>query len=690
MADGDTGVACKGREMAVYMTSLDRAARLALTVSGDKWAMAMLALPDGPVSEVCMAADPAVAAALRDLAAHVGRDDVELPAPGAPALSCAGIASWRGVRRAMRHAAGDGHVTVATADSAPRTHDAEVMRGLGHIADLLADACASPVAAGAADPADGALPFRELFESAPALFLVLEPRRFHIVAVSNAYLQATMVERGHVLGRPIFDVFPAGPMERDGEGAAALKASLEQVRRTGKADLMALQRYPIRRPSAQDDGFEERYWSPINAPVLDAAGDVAFIIHRVEDVTSYVAGHRPGQALSARDMVRLEAEIVARAPALERPAEAACDTMRVLLIDDEATMVDHVRGILERAGFAFHAAHSARVGLELARTVQPDVILIDKVWPDLDGIALLRLMRRDESLSTVPVIMLSVRADEAARVAALGEGADDFVPKPFTAKDLVARIEANVRLVRLRRDAVWRQGELVRLRQSQQQLRTLLDTVQRVRDDERRMLAREVHDQLGQLLTAAKIDIRLLQRRIADPAQPPAREQIAAELDSALTGVDRAIAAVQDIAALLRPPALEQGGLVAALRWQADDLRRRTGIECVVRHEPEGYVEQPPFVAGELLRMCQEALTNVLRHACATRILIQVVVRNACLLVRICDDGAGIARVKLHDPASLGLKGMRERAASINASVHVYGRRGRGTMVTIRRRLAFL
>jgi len=342
---------------------------------------------------------------------------------------------------------------------------------------------------------------------------------------------------------------------------------------------------------------------------------------------------------------------------------------RVLLIDDEPLLVAHVKRILERAGFVFHAAQTARGGFDLATAIQPDVILIDKVMPDLDGTSLLRLMRMSDALSTVPIIMLSGRVDETARIAALAAGADDVVAKPFSAKELVARIDANVRLVRMRRDTVWRQGELLRLQQSQQELRTLLDTVQKVRDDERRMLAREVHDQLGQILTAVKIDIRLLQDRLAP--------------------VDLAIAAVQDIAALLRPPALEEGGLVAALQWQASDLRRRTGIDCAVRHNPADYVEQAPFVAGELLRMCQEALTNVLRHAQASHVIIQVTMRNASLLVRICDNGIGIPRARVHDPVSLGLKGMSERAASVRATVHVYGRRGRGTMVAIRRRLAF-
>lgn len=361
----------------------------------------------------------------------------------------------------------------------------------------------------------------------------------------------------------------------------------------------------------------------------------------------------------------------------------------VLLIDDEELLVAHVRRILERGGFAFHSAQTAREGLELATSIRPDVILIDKVMPDLDGTELLRLMRENELLSTVPVIMLSGYADEAARVAALGAGADDFVVKPFSAKELIARIEGNVRLVRVRRDVVWRQGELLRLRQSQQELRTLLATAQRVRVDERRMLAREVHDQLGQILTAAKIDIRLLQVRLDKSEQALAADEISKEIGAALSSIDLAIAAVQDISALLRPPALEEGGLVAALRWQANDMQRRTGIECSVKHDPGGYIEPSPFVAGELLRMCQEALTNVLRHAGATRVILQVARRGTHLLVRICDNGCGIPRESVRDPASIGLQGMSERAVCIRASVHIYGKEGRGTMLAIRRRLGF-
>lgn len=399
--------------------------------------------------------------------------------------------------------------------------------------------------------------------------------------------------------------------------------------------------------------------------------------------------------VSLAALLHLSAATLARAmrqnpsPATGAQSPVAAPT-RVLLIDDEALLVLHVQRILERAGFAFFSAGGARDGLALATSIRPDVILVDKMMPDIDGVALLRMMRSDPVLSTTPVIMLSGYADESARVTALTEGADDFVAKPFSSRDLVARIQASVRLVRMRRNAIWREGELVRLRQSQQELQTLLDTVQKVRADERKMLARELHDQLGQILTAVKIDMRLLEKAAAAAAaEHDAPEHSPLPDDSGASSIDMAIAAVQNISALLRPPALEEGGLPGALRWQSADLQRRTRITCTLAYVQAGYIEPPEFVAGELLRMCQEALTNVLRHAGATRIVIQLARRGACLILRICDDGAGIARDALDAPGSLGLQGMRERAQSIGATVRVRGRQGRGTMVTIRRRLAY-
>jgi signal transduction histidine kinase/ActR/RegA family two-component response regulator len=150
--------------------------------------------------------------------------------------------------------------------------------------------------------------FRALFESAPGLYLVLAPDapRFTIVAVSDAYLRATMTERAAILGRGLFEVFPDNPGDPHATGTRNLAASLERVLATRAQDMMAVQKYDIRRPEAEGSVFEERFWSPVNLPVLDGDGNLAHIIHRVEDVTDFV---RLEQAGADQDRIRRELQV---------------------------------------------------------------------------------------------------------------------------------------------------------------------------------------------------------------------------------------------------------------------------------------------------------------------------------------------------------------------------------------------
>jgi PAS domain S-box-containing protein len=126
--------------------------------------------------------------------------------------------------------------------------------------------------------------FRRFFESAPGLYLVLTPD-LRIVAVSNAWLSATMTRREDLIGKPLFEVFPKNPADPGATGETNLLASLGRVLKNGAADAMPVQKYDVRHPASSGGAFEERYWSPLNAPVLGANGEVEFIIHSVEDVT---------------------------------------------------------------------------------------------------------------------------------------------------------------------------------------------------------------------------------------------------------------------------------------------------------------------------------------------------------------------------------------------------------------------
>src|SRR5690242_2811144 len=120
--------------------------------------------------------------------------------------------------------------------------------------------------------------FQLLFESSPGLYLVLSPS-LEIVAVSDAYLKATMTSREEIVGREIFDVFPDNPSDPGADGVGNLSASLKRVLQKKQFDAMAVQKYDIQRPLSEGGGFEARYWSPLNSPVLDKNNRIEYIIH---------------------------------------------------------------------------------------------------------------------------------------------------------------------------------------------------------------------------------------------------------------------------------------------------------------------------------------------------------------------------------------------------------------------------
>jgi PAS domain-containing protein len=129
------------------------------------------------------------------------------------------------------------------------------------------------------------------------LYLVLT-LALTIVAVSDAYLKATMTKRELILGHGLFEIFPDNPGDPNATGVRNLKASLDRVLTNRVPDTMAVQKYDIRRPESEGGGFEERYWGPVNSPVLGANGEVTYIIHRVEDVTKFVRLKQAGSEQS--------------------------------------------------------------------------------------------------------------------------------------------------------------------------------------------------------------------------------------------------------------------------------------------------------------------------------------------------------------------------------------------------------
>jgi PAS domain S-box-containing protein len=212
------------------------------------------------------------------------------------------------------------------------------------------------------------------------------------------------------------------------------------------------------------------------------------------------------------------------------------------------------------------------------------------------------------------------------------------------------------------------------LRASRSALRSLATRQQDIREDERSRIAREIHDSLGQALTALKLQLAAAQDAAATEA--PA---LSTRLAETALMVDDLVKSVRRIATELRPPILDQLGLPAAVEWLAQDFARRTGIRCQTSILPtDGAITNE--LATALFRIVQEALTNVLRHAGATRVDIELGVKSGCVMLEINDDGSGITEAGM-GPGSLGILGMRERAAALGGVLEVAPRSNGGTRV---------
>lgn len=247
----------------------------------------------------------------------------------------------------------------------------------------------------------------------------------------------------------------------------------------------------------------------------------------------------------------------------------------------------------------------------------------------------------------------------------------------YALKEILETPEQGVLPAQSADEALRYAGAEERLRRSEEQLRRLAGHLISVREEERRHIAREIHDELGQVLTGLKMDVTWLARRLNDD-----QRLLLEKTDSMSRLIDAAFVTVRRIATGLRPEVLDNMGLVAAVDWQAKEFQKRTGIRCRVELPPES-VKLDLNASTTAFRIFQEILTNVARHARATRVDICLGVSKDRLTLEVADNGVGISEGEVDGKKSLGLLGMRERALLVGGEVNISGAPGQGTRVTM-------
>ena len=217
-----------------------------------------------------------------------------------------------------------------------------------------------------------------------------------------------------------------------------------------------------------------------------------------------------------------------------------------------------------------------------------------------------------------------------------------------------------------------------RLSKSRERLRNLSGRLQSVLEDERTRISREIHDELGQALTAMKMDLSLIRRRLlSDGLGEPA-----AKIQEIELGATRIIRTVRKIATDLRPGILDELGVVAAIKWMAKNFQNRTGIRCKVAVQGVDKISDTAR-ATAIFRFAQEALTNVMRHAAASQVTVSMKKKDDTLVLEVRDNGIGIKEGRIFDSKSLGLVGIRERVLLLGGEALISGKTGEGTVVRV-------
>jgi signal transduction histidine kinase len=357
---------------------------------------------------------------------------------------------------------------------------------------------------------------------------------------------------------------------------------------------------------------------------------------------------------------------------------------KILVVDDNPVALFAVAHPLGAAGYSVLEASTGAQGLALARAELPELVLLDVMLPDINGVDLCRQIKAGADTGQSFVVLLSsVETSPNSQSLGLEAGADGYLARPIENRELVARVQAMLRLKRaesalrkahdeLEKRVAERTAELSHANAALKALSLRLVDVQ---EAERRFVARELHDEIGQLVTGLKLVLETSLR----PATAAERQGF----DEAMALINDLMERVRQLSINLRPQMLDDLGLIVALDWHFKRYSKQTGIQVQFKHAqlPD---RLPPQVETAVFRIAQEALTNVARHAHVKDVAVRLWLDAERLGLQVRDTGAGFAVADaLAQRTSTGLSGMKERAELLGGEFILESAPGEGTCLTV-------
>ena len=364
---------------------------------------------------------------------------------------------------------------------------------------------------------------------------------------------------------------------------------------------------------------------------------------------------------------------------------------KILIVDDTATSLMSLAEVVSRAGYEVICAKSGEKALEILDSLRPDLILLDVQMPGMDGLELCRRIKLQEPLLCTPVIFQSVADDSETKIEGLKAGAADFVSKPYQPDEILLRIRTHLELQslqntleemvesrtrQLKSEIRERRRKEKELKVSRQNFRKLGAHMQEVREQERKHIAREIHDALGQSLTVAQIELKRLKTSYRE-----GRQDIEDLLDAVNASISEAADTARSISENLRPGMLDVLGLKPALENYLQRFLQATGMSghADINIGEDLIIEDKHAIAS--FRIAQESLTNVARHAQASKVSVDVMANENGIILAVQDNGVGVIEPERSDRNSFGIQGMRERAEMLGGSLTLESEDGTGTRV---------
>ncbi|HET9571402.1 MAG TPA: response regulator [Bacteroidales bacterium] len=351
----------------------------------------------------------------------------------------------------------------------------------------------------------------------------------------------------------------------------------------------------------------------------------------------------------------------------------------ILIVDDNSTNLLYLEIILRNIPAKLIKALSGAEALSLVNDSELSLAILDVQMPEMNGYELAVLLNENRAENKVPIIFLTANFPENARVLeGYKAGAVDYIVKPLNEVILISKIKIFLEMY-------WQKQRIIddteKLRISEEETRIAKEKVEELNqyqikalEDERAQISLQVHDELGQSMTALKMDLNWVKQNLNDT------DLAAQKIDKMIQMTDQVIKKVQRISAELHPGVLDDLGLIAAVEWYCEEFTERTGIPCLLFLGDAEPASKSLNLA--LFRIIQESLTNVIRHSQATKVSIQLSIEPEVSLI-ISDNGVGIGSDKLDSGKSFGLIGMRQRITQCGGTVDFSGSPGNGTSVIV-------